>query len=327
MNVGRGTKLWGMLLAVILVMSVLSACGGSAKGEQQSGGNGSGADSGDKKIKVLASIGQIAEPIEVIGGDRVEVTALMGPGVDPHLHQPTQGDIAKLESSDVILYSGLHLEANLAEPFQQIGKNKPVVAVAEAIAKDKLMQDGEDAVDPHVWFDIDLWKEALSAGVEALKEYSPADADYFEANKTAYFAELDQLKAEAASKLGEIADEQRKLVTAHDAFGYFGRAYNVEVIGLQGLSTETEVALSDIEETVQLLIAHKIPAVFVESSINPASINSVIEGVKQKGHEVKLGGELYSDAMGDAGTEEGTYLGMYRHNIETIYEALIGNEG
>ncbi|GIP03000.1 MULTISPECIES: zinc ABC transporter substrate-binding protein [Paenibacillus] len=306
--------------AILGLLLVLSAC---ASGEAKQ--SGAATEQADKKIRVVTTIGQIAEPISVIGGDRVEVLSLMGPGVDPHLYNATQGDIKKLDSGDVIFYSGLHLEGNMTEIFEQIGKNKPVLAIADAIPKDRLLQDDTQATDPHVWFDIDLWKTSLDSAVEELKSLSPADADYFEENKQKYFAQLDELKAEAKDKLGQIPEEQRVMVTAHDAFGYFGRMHGLEVVGLQGLSTEDEIGLSDINGTIDLLLEHKVPAVFVESSVNPASINAVIEGAAKKGLNIKLGGELFSDAMGETGTTEGTYIGMYRHNVETIYHALTGS--
>lgn len=317
----NGIRKWGAALAVTALALWLSGC---ASGGSTEAGNAAAEEESGGKLNVVATIAQIAEPISVIGGDRVNVQSLMGPGVDPHLYQATQGDIAKLESGDVILYSGLHLEANMLRVFEEIGKNKPVVAIGERIPQEELLVDEEGSTDPHIWFDIDLWKQALGAGVEELKQASPDNADYFESNKAAYFAELDELKADAQAKLSQIPEQQRVLITAHDAFGYFGRMNGVDVIGLQGLSTEDEVGLSDIDDTVDLLVDYQVPAVFVETSINPASINAVIEGAKKRGLDVKVGGELFSDAMGDAGTPEGTYIGMYRHNADTIYRALSG---
>ena len=276
------------------------------------------------RIQIVTTISQIGEPIEVIGGDRVEVESLMGPGVDPHLYKATQGDINKLQNADIILYSGLHLEGNMGEVFAKMSENKTTVGLGESLDKGKLLSDEDGAIDPHIWFDVDLWKEALGVAVEELKKLSPDDADYFEENKQKYFSQLDELKKEAVEKMSSIPQEQRVLVTAHDAFGYFGRMYDIEVIGLQGLSTEDEVGLSDIGSTVKLLIEKQVPAVFVESSINKSSIQAVIDGASKEGLEVTLGGELYSDAMGTKGTEEGTYLGMYRHNVNTIYHALTG---
>ena len=276
------------------------------------------------RIQIVTTISQIGEPIEVIGGDRVDVESLMGPGVDPHLYKATQGDINTLQDADIILYNGLHLEGNMGEVFANMSANKTIVSLGESLDKEKFLMDEEGAIDPHIWFDVDLWKEALDVAVEELKQFSPEDADYFEENKQKYFSKLDELKKEAVEKISSIPEEQRVLVTAHDAFGYFGRMNDIEVIGLQGLSTEDEVGLSDIGSTVQLLIEKKVPAVFIESSINQSSIRAVIDGASKEGLEVTLGGELFSDAMGAKGTEEGTYLGMYHHNVNTIYKALTG---
>jgi manganese/zinc/iron transport system substrate-binding protein len=280
----------------------------------------------DGKLTVITTIAQIAEPISIIGGDKVKVQSLMGPGVDPHLYTATQGDIQKMEDADIVFYSGLHLEANMVRVFEEIGKTKPVLAIGEVIPEEKLLKDEEGAVDPHIWFDIDLWKEALAAATSELKKASPDNSDYFEKNKQEYFAKLDEVKEVAKTQMETLPEDKRVLVTAHDAFGYFGRMLDIEVVGLQGLSTEAEIGLSDIEETIQLLVEHQVPAVFIESSINPASINAVIEGAKKEGIDIELGGELFSDAMGDADTEEGTYIGMYEHNVATIYQALSRGE-
>lgn len=315
------------LAALLLV--VVAGCGaggenGGSGGANSPGSGGSGAEDAGQPIRVVATIAQIAEPISVIGGDRVEVQSLMGPGVDPHLYTPTHGDIVRLENADIVFYNGLHLEANMLRAFEEIGKTRPVLAVAEAIEEDRLLRDETGAVDPHVWFDLVLWKDALAAAVEKLKELSPEDAEWFEANKQAYFQEMDALLEEAKKLMGSIPEQNKYLVTAHDAFGYFGRLHGLKVVGLQGLSTEDEIGLTDIEDTIAILLEYRVPAVFVESSVNPDAILAVIEGAKSKGLEVKLGGELFSDAMGAAGTEEGTYLGMYRHNVKVIHEALLG---
>mgnify|MGYP001237766294 FL=1 len=324
----RISKSTGRAFALLAAMLLLAACGSGAGGGAEGGAGSAGADGSgaDGAIRVVTTIAQIAEPISVIGGGRVQVTSLMGPGVDPHLYQASQSDIRKLGSADIIFCNGLHLEANMLRAFEEIGKSRPVLAVGEAIAEDRLLTDETGAVDPHVWFDIDLWKEALGAAVEELKKLSPDDAEFFEANKRDYFAKMDELKEEAVRKMASVPEKRRVLVTAHDAFGYFGRMLGLEVVGLQGLSTEDEIGLSDIERTIGLLVERRVPAVFVESSINPKSIEAVIEGAKERGLNVRLGGELFSDAMGGAGTEEGTYLGMFRHNVDTIYEALTGEE-
>ena len=318
----------GLLAAVLLLAAAGCGSGGGSggAGETGSGSVSGGAEPAGRPIRVVTTIAQIAEPISVIGGDRVDVRSLMGPGVDPHLYTPTHGDISLLEKADVIFYNGLHLEANMLRAFREIGRTRPVMAIAETIGEDRLLKDETGAVDPHVWFDFPLWKDALDAAVEKLKERSPEDAAFFEENKRAYFREMDALFDEAKERMGRIPEEQRVLVTAHDAFGYFGRLYGLRVVGLQGLSTEDEVGLTDIEDTIELLLQYRVPAVFVESSVNPDAILAVIEGAKSRGLDVKLGGELFSDAMGAAGTEEGTYLGMYRHNVRAIADALGGTD-
>lgn len=304
------------LLIVIIVCVVLSGCQ-SNSGQKQDEGSG-------ERLKVVATIAQIAEPLSVIGGEHIEVTGLIGTGVDPHLYQVTTGDIKKLDESDIIVYNGLHLEANMLKAFQQMEASKPVIAIGEAVSEDQLLKDETGAIDPHIWFDIPIWKSALHAAVEEIIKLVPQHEEQLRQNMELYFTQLDELHADNTELLADIAEEQRILVTAHDAFGYFGRAYNIKVIGLQGLSTEDEIGLSDIEYTIDLLIEHAVPAVFIESSINPASIQAVIEGAKKNGLEVLLGGELYSDAMGAAGTVEGTYLGMYAHNVTTIKNGLLG---
>ncbi|WP_430735832.1 metal ABC transporter solute-binding protein, Zn/Mn family [Gracilibacillus dipsosauri] len=307
---------WSLFLTLGFVL-FLAACGNEVESSKN--------DSSSDKVKVVTTIAQIGEPLSVIGGDRVEVESLMGPSVDPHLYNPTQSDVKKVDEADVIFYNGLDLEVNMKKMFEEIGDSKPVLAIGDTISEDSLLEHEEGAVDPHIWFDIDLWKQALEAAVEELKEFSPDDATYFEENKQEYFAELDQVKKEA-EVLQIIPEENRVLVTAHDAFGYFGNMHNMEVIGLQGLSTEDEIGVSDINDTIDIIKNYSVPAIFVESSINPDSIEAVIEGAKNQGIDVSLGGELFSDAMGDPETEEGTYVGMYRHNIDTIYDSLSKGE-
>lgn len=301
------------VLLLIACVLILSGC-------QSNSSNG--AESSDK-LKVVATIAQIGEPLATISGDLFEVTTLMGPGVDPHLYQATTGDITKLDQSDVIFYNGLHLEANMLAVFDEMRKTKPVVAIGETLEEERLLKDETGAIDPHIWFDIDLWQAALNAAVDQLINLTPEHEEQLAANRDAYFAQLAELKQDSFEKLAAIPEEQRILVTAHDAFGYFGAANGLQVVGLQGLSTEDEIGLSDIEETIDLLIEYQVPAVFIESSINPDSINAVIEGAKKNGLDVALGGELFSDAMGAEGTLEGTYLGMYAHNVETISSALL----
>lgn len=309
-----GQNLWRM--AVLSLFILLAACSRQAESTEDH------APDGEEKIKILTTIAQIGEPLAVIGGDRIEVESLMGPSVDPHLYNPTQSDISKVDEAEMIFYNGLNLEVNMVPVFDSIGESKPVLAIGETIPEEEILDDEEKTIDPHIWFNIDLWKMALDAAVEEMKEYAPEDADYFEENKNEYFQQLDELKEEA-DKLQAIPQEKRILVTAHDAFGYFGDVHDMEVIGLQGLSTEDEIGISDINETIEIIKEHELPAIFVESSISPEAIEAVLEGAKNEGLDVELGGELFSDAMGAPDTEEGTYIGMYRHNVKTIYEALM----
>lgn len=303
---------WSAVWFLICFVLFLAACGERSEQTEK-----------EDVIHVVTTIAQIGEPLSVIGGDRVQVESLMGPSVDPHLYNPTQSDMARVDEADIIFYNGLNLEANMTDMFQQLGASKPVLAVGEVIPEEALLKDEQGAIDPHIWFDIDLWKQALDQAVEELKTYAPEDKNFFEKNKSEYFERLDELKKEA-EKLREIPESRRILVTAHDAFGYFGRMHQMEVIGLQGLSTEDEIGVSDINDTIAIIKEHQVPAIFVETSINQDSIKAVIEGAANEGADVKLGGELFSDAMGDPNTEEGTYIGMYRHNVNTIYDALQG---
>ncbi|MDF1511127.1 zinc ABC transporter substrate-binding protein [Robertmurraya sp. DFI.2.37] len=303
-----------MKLFMLFSLVLLGACSNESNGVEKS----------DGKIMVTTTIGQIADGVRNIGGNKVEVISLMGPGTDPHLYKATQGDIDKLEKADIIFYNGLHLEGKILDVLKKINDKKPTYAIGEVISEGNLLEDSEDssAIDPHIWFDISLWQQALEKVRDGLIEIDPDNKEYYTKNAEDYFLELDRLQEYAEEELAKIPSEQRVLVTAHDAFGYFGAAYNMEVMGLQGLSTESEYGLGDVQELVDLLVERNIKAVFIESSISERSINAVIEGAKQKGHEVTIGGELFSDAMGEEGTEEGTYIGMYRHNVKTITESL-----
>ena len=277
-----------------------------------------------KEGNVVATTGQIADAVKVISREKLNVTTLMGPGVDPHLYKATQGDMTTLENAEVIFYNGLHLEGQLQDIFDQMGKDKTVFAAAEVLKGEQLLVDEEDDSlnDPHVWFDIMLGKEVVDGiGDTLVEEYPEYKAD-FEKNEKEYLAQLDELAAYAKERVAEIPQEQRILVTAHDAFNYFGESLGFDVSGLQGLSTESEYGVKDVEDMVMYLVENNIKAIFVESSVSDKAMNAVIEGAKEKGHRVVIGGELFSDAMGAEGTEEGTYLGMYKHNINTIVDSL-----
>ena len=278
------------------------------------------------RLSIVATTGMIADTARAIGGELVEVKALMGPGVDPHAYRQTRTDILAMRRADLILWNGLYLEAQMEEVLGDISGLVPVRAVAETIPAEQRIahDDYADRFDPHVWMDPALWREVAFAIRDAMSEAAPHDAAAFTANAEAYTAELDVLASYANDVLGSVPEERRVLLTAHDAFNYFGRAYGYEVIGIQGISTESEAGLNRITELVNLLVDRGIAAVFVESSVSDRSIRALIEGAAAEGHEVRIGGELYSDAMGSPGTYEGTYVGMIDHNATVIATALGG---
>lgn len=270
--------------------------------------------------KLVATTGMIADAARRISG--LPVTALMGPGLDPHGHRATRNDILALSRADLVLWHGLNLEAQMERLMADLAKRKPVVAVAESLDGALLLANPAypDRPDPHVWFDPALWSEvtkAVEAAVAPFAELAPAQG-------TVFRQEIAVLGDYATTILATIPAEKRVLVTAHDAFSYFGRAYDIEVQGIQGISTDSEAGVSRISDLVNLLVDRKIPAVFVESSVSDRSIRALIEGAAAQGHSVQIGGELFSDAMGPDGSYEGSYLGMFDHNVTTIASALGG---
>lgn len=287
---------------------------------------GSPARSGSGAVRVVATTGMVADLASHVGGTHAQVTALMGEGVDPHLYKPSPGDLRLLQGADLVLYSGLHLEGKMVEVFEQLAKKKPVVAVADIIPAEQLRQPPEfkGHPDPHVWFDVALWMKASEAARDALVRVDPTNAREYEANAEAYLKQLGELDRECRERIATIPADRRVLVTAHDAFGYFGRAYGLEVHGIQGISTDSEASLRDMNALVDLLVQRAVPAVFVESSVPRKTIDALVEGCRARGHEVRIGGQLFSDAMGAPGTPEGTYPGMVRHNVRVIVEALGG---
>jgi len=264
----------------------------------------------------------VADLATNIGGEHVAVTSLMGAGVDPHLYKASPADVSQLNRADIILYSGLHLEGKLGELLERMSERKPTVPAAERIAADKLLHDEHGARDPHVWFDVSLWSEAASAVADALAEFDPPHAATYQANLKLYQERLAGLHSYAQEQLALVPADRRVLVTAHDAFRYFGRAYGVEVRGIQGISTDSEASSREVTELVGFLVERKIKAVFVETSVADQNIRALLEGCQARGHNVVIGGTLFSDAMGEAGTPEGTYEGMVKHNVDTIVKAL-----
>ncbi|AWB45890.1 manganese transporter [Paenibacillus sp. CAA11] len=279
----------------------------------------------DHPIQVTATIGMITDVVEEIGGDEVKVIGLMGPGVDPHLYKASQGDIRKLDQADLVFYNGLHLEGKMTEILEKLENKKPVIAVSKNIDP-SLLRSGKDTggteYDPHIWFNVKHWVSAAQTIEQALSAYDPQHAGMYQANADAYIKELEELDKEIQDKIAQIPEEGRVLVTAHDAFGYFGDAYHIKVMGLQGISTAAEYGSKDVGALRDFLVEQRIKAVFVESSIPTKSMEAVIAGAKEKGHDVRIGGELYSDSMGDPGSEADTYIKMVRHNVDTIVEAL-----
>lgn len=286
---------------------------------------GGGAAAG--RLQVVATTAMIGDVAAEIGGEAVRVETLIGSGVDPHLYKPTAVDVKKLQAADLILYNGLMLEGKMGDLLARIAASgKPVRAVTEPIlgSGGYVMADEAGHGDPHVWMDVSGWGKAAAAISDAIISGRPADADAIRARTEAYAAGLRKLDAYARASLATIPERQRVLVTAHDAFGYMARAYGLEVRGIQGISTESEAGLKDINELVDFLVERQIPAVFVESSVPRKSMEALVEGARARGREVRIGGELFSDAMGPAGNYEGTYIGMIDHNVTLITRALGG---
>lgn len=282
------------------------------------------------RLRIVATTGMIGDAVKNITGDSAEVFVLMGPGVDPHLYKPTPRDVDMLSNGDIIVYNGLHLEGKMGEILHKIGKYKKTIAIASGLQPSRLIVTNKEEVakgaspvyDPHIWFDVALWKTGVEQAGRELAQADSSHTNYYLDNLNRYTRELDKLDRWTREKIHSIPGKRRVMITAHDAFHYFGRAYNIEVLGLQGISTVAEPGLKDITDLVRLLTSRGIRSVFIESSISERNIRAVIDGAREKGHEVQIGGTLFSDAMGDSGTPEGTYQGMVRHNVETIVEGL-----
>lgn len=297
---------------VVLMIAVVTGCSTTTS------------SNGDETVKVTATIGMIADVVENVGGEHVDVDSLMGEGTDPHVYKASQGDIRKLNDAELIFYNGLHLEAAMAEVLDEM-EDKVTVAVGEELDPSLLLEgdvEAGEAYDPHIWFNVSYWMQVTEVIRDTLKDADPDHADAYEANAEAYLAELEELHEYAKEHIATIPEQSRVLVTAHDAFGYFGEAYGIEVRGLQGISTASEAGVKDVTDLRDFLIDNEIKAIFVESSISSKNIEAVIEGAEAEGYTIEIGGELFADAMGEKGTEEGTYIGMVRHNVDTIVGAL-----
>jgi manganese/zinc/iron transport system substrate-binding protein len=300
---------------LLLVLPLaLAACGGGAGETARQEG----------PLRVVTTTSIIADTAARIAGEHAGIEALMGPGVDPHLYKASENDVRRLSEADLVLYNGLHLEGKMGDILTKMARSRPVVAVTEEIPQELLREPPEFAgqYDPHVWFDVSMWIETLAPIVRELSALDPEHAAEFQANAAAYRKELEALDAWVKQRVSTLPERQRVLVTAHDAFGYFGRRYGMEVIGIQGISTLSEAGLHDVDRVVSLILSKKVKAVFIESSVPRRTIEAVQAGARARGHEVAIGGQLFSDSLGAAGSPEGTYVGMVRANVNTIVKAL-----
>ncbi|MEM1333315.1 MAG: zinc ABC transporter substrate-binding protein [Actinomycetota bacterium] len=279
-------------------------------------------DDGDRPLEVVATTGQLHDAVANVAGDLVELTPLLGPGVDPHLYVPTEGDVQTFDDADVIFYNGLFLEAQMERILEQLAGSKTVVAVGDEQPEDGLIPVGGGEFDPHIWNDPTLWQMVVETIRDTLVADDPDNADAYRENSEAYLAEIEATDAEVEQLLAAIPAEQRLLITAHDAFGYFAQRYDLEVTGLQGISTESEASTRDVQDLADLIVDRSIPAIFVETSVSARSIEAVQAAVEAQGASVEIGGALFSDALGESGHPADTYLGMLRHNAETIAGAL-----
>lgn len=303
-------------LLVSIVAAVAVACT-----DDSSGG---GADVAGRTVKVTTTTNFITDLATVIGGDRVEVTGLMGPGVDPHLYKASAGDVASLRDADIIFYGGLELEGRMTDLLVEMASSRSTVAVTRDIPEEDLRQptEFEGKYDPHVWFSVPLWKHAAQTTADAYAQLDPEHAEEYRARAAAYLADLDELDAEVRAKVDEIPVRSRVLITSHDAFGYFGDEYGFDVVAIQGTSTATEATTADIERVAKVIADRDVSAVFIESSVPRQTIDSVLAAARRRGQDAKVSGELFADAAGDEGTPEGTYVGMVRHNVGLIHDGL-----
>lgn len=277
--------------------------------------------SSQAQLNIIATTGMIADLVQNIGGKHVKVTALMGTGVDPHLYKATQGDLRRLTRADIIFYNGLHLEGKMQDIFEKLARKKTVVAVAAKIDHNVLLHHSAYP-DPHIWFDLNLWQQAGQRVLETLQEQDPKYKADYQNQAAQYLKQMAELDSWIKQQILEVPESQRILITAHDAFGYFGKAYGIKVMGLQGISTAAEFGLQDIKHLKKIIVKNNVKAVFVETSVSPRFIESLVAGVTAEGHNIFIGGELYSDAMGPKGTATDNYFGMVKHNVQTIVNAL-----
>lgn len=309
---------------LVFVMILFVGCDHQSGKTNEKASSSTGTSS-QKPIRVVTTIGMITDIVQNVGGDRVDATGLMGAGIDPHLYKASEGDVARLAGADLIFYNGLHLEGKMAGVLERMQDQIKTVAVTQNVDRNMLLAppEFEGAYDPHLWFDVTLWMKAVERVRDTLIEVDKGSAALYRSNTEDYLAKLAELHNYVMQQAERVSPDQRVLVTAHDAFNYFGRAYGFEVRGLQGISTAAEAGTADVQALVQFIVERRIPAMFVETSVPRRSIEAVQAAVKAKGFSVEIGGQLFSDAMGASGTPEGTYIGMVRHNIDTIVASLL----
>lgn len=317
------------LAALLLCVSTLAPGLGCSRSDVPDPARASpqGAPARQSPYTIVATVGMVRNIAQEVAGDKAIVKGIIGTGVDPHLYRPTRNDVAALMGADVILYSGLLLEGRMVDTLVQMARSKPVYAVTELLEESYLLElpGAEGHHDPHVWMDVGAWMQAVRAVAKALGEYDPDNREAYTANAERYLLEMEKLHAYAKTAIQSIPERSRVLITAHDAFNYFGRAYGIDVRGIQGISTESEAGLEDIRRLVDTLVDRNVRAVFVESSVPDKNVRSLVEGAQARGHAVAVGGELFSDAMGAEGTYEGTYIGMLDHNVTLVARALGGD--
>jgi manganese/zinc/iron transport system substrate-binding protein len=326
-NSVRGV-LWRVISALVLTAGLAGCEGETPPAKGASGGpDASGGSGRAERLNIVATTGMVADLVRQVAGEHARVEGLMGEGVDPHLYAPSTADVQKILDADVVFYNGLMLEGKMADTFVRAGRlGKKVFAVTESLPSEMLRSppDFGGHVDPHVWMSVSSWTGCIEIVVEALSELDPGRASLYRENGSAYRAALTGLDTYVREVIASIPAEQRALITAHDAFGYFGSSYDIRVIGIQGISTESEAGLDDINRLVSFIVDNAISAVFVESSVASTNVEALIAGARARGHTVTIGGTLFSDAMGEPGTYRGTYIGMMDHNSTTIARALGG---
>ena len=310
-----------LMIVAVTTFFALNSCTGNDDSTKAADNS---ADGEFQPIKITATTGMVADIVRNVAGELAIVDQLMQSGVDPHLYQPRREDVISLNDAEIVFYNGLLLEGRMTDVLERIGTDeKPVIAVAEQVADLRDMEKGGNMQhDPHVWMDVQRWMTAVDVVEETLSEHDPDNTATYQANAEQYRKQLEQLAQYAREMIARIPAESRILVTAHDAFGYFGDAYGIDVHGIQGISTESEAGMKDINALIDFLVERKIKAIFVETSVSDKNVRALIEGAKSRGHDIVIGGSLFSDAMGPAGTYEGTYIGMLDHNITTIVSAL-----